>query len=471
MFQRKTAKWNRTLGAVSVVFLIAGSILTGCSVLETDSNLSSGISQAEVPHQQSTPNKAGLESGALQTSDIALEETGTSTRQISQSIFSFSSGYDYRPQTDNYDGLMTKEAKQLYRIIEERVYEISDQQHSAGYYSLGQITMHGKISDDQIRMAITAFKNDHPQVFWIANVYSKAYSENQTIVRLYSYVSAEECNRMIQELNQEIKQILSHLEPGLSELDREIVLFEQIAQRCTYDTDAAKDPSLWKSYTIYGLLVDGKAVCEGYARSMQLLLSYADMECRLINGEAGGTIHMWNLVKVDGKWYHMDPTWNDEDAVVRYDYFNVSDAIIQKDHKPSVDVSTMDAEEIEEYLSTGTASYNLPMPVCNSDDANYLKQKGVLIASFNKASDVRVVEALVKAAKEKQPAVYLYIGEDMTYSMAINQIFNSEPYKLASYVEQANRKLDDEHQIRYERITYILGENSRGITLKLAYDS
>ena len=97
MFQRKTAKWNRTLGAVSVVFLIAGSILTGCSVLETDSNLSSGISQAEVPHQQSTPNKAGLESGALQTSDIALEETGTSTRQISQSIFSFSSGYALSP--------------------------------------------------------------------------------------------------------------------------------------------------------------------------------------------------------------------------------------------------------------------------------------------------------------------------------------------------------------------------------------
>ena len=82
MFQRKTAKWNRTLGAVSVVFLIAGSILIGCSVLETDSNLSSGISQTAVPHQQSTPNKAGLESGALQTSDIALEKTGTSTRRF-----------------------------------------------------------------------------------------------------------------------------------------------------------------------------------------------------------------------------------------------------------------------------------------------------------------------------------------------------------------------------------------------------
>lgn len=470
-FQRKISRWNWMLGVVSIIFLVTGSILTGCSVLKNDPNFSLVSSQAEVPHPQSTPNKAGLESGALQTSDIALEETGTSTRQISQSLLSFSSGYDYRPQTDNYDGLMTKEAKQLYRAIEERAYQISDQQHSAGYYSLGQITMSRKVSDDQIRMAITAFKNDNPQVFWIANVYSKAYSENQTIVRLYSYVSAAECNRMIQELNQEVKQILSDLEPGLPELDREIALFDRIAQRCTYDTNAAKNPSLWKSYTIYGLLVDGKAVCEGYARAMQLLLSYADMECRLINGEAGGTVHMWNLVKVDGKWYHMDPTWNDEDVVVRYDYFNVSDKVIQKDHTPSVDVSTMDTKEIEEYLSTGTASYNLPMPVCDSDNANYLKQKGVLIASFNKASDTRVVEALVEAAEEKRPAVYLYIGEDMTYSMAINQIFNSQPYKLASYVDQANRKLDDDHQIRYERITYILGENSRGITLKLAYNS
>ena len=148
------------------------------------------------------------------------------------------------------------------------MYDISDDTAFRWVFTVwGRLPCTGKISDDQIRMAITAFKNDHPQVFWIANVYSKAYSENQTIVRLYSYVSAEECNRMIQELNQEIKQILSHLEPGLSELDREIVLFEQIAQRCTYDTDAAKKILLpWKSYTIYGLLVDGKAVCEGYAR-------------------------------------------------------------------------------------------------------------------------------------------------------------------------------------------------------------
>lgn len=433
----RVSRANKIIGIVSVLFLLAGSVLTGCSLF-----------------------------GSFPTQDQMALEQDTSIQSV-LALPDLSSPYSFRQQTDNFQSLMTEQAKQLYQAIEQQAYEISDQQHSEGYYSLGQIRMPGTIAEEQIRMAITAFKNDHPEVFWLANVYSKAYADDHTIVRLYSYASADECAQMLREVNEELEEILADLPANLSELDREIVLFQEVAKRCSYDTDAAKDSSQWEAYTIYGLLVHGKAVCEGYARTMQLLLSCADMECRLINGEAGGTVHMWNLVRVDGNWYHLDPTWNDEGAVVRYDYFNVSDAVIQKDHTPMVDITTMSPQEIAAYLNTGTASYNLPMPACVSDYANYLKEKGVLVSGFTRASDTRVVEALVRAANQGEPAVYLYIGEGLNYSMAVNKILNTQPYKLADYVTQANRKLDDEHQIRYDRITYILGEYSRGITLKL----
>lgn len=434
---------HKLLGVLSVLVLVSGSVLTGCSVFQPK------------------------EPAPVQISGVALEQ-GQGAQAVSSPEHSFP--YQFREQTDNYDGLVSQETKDLYDEIGRRAYEISPTQHVDGYYSLGEITMPGIMGEEQIRMAITAFKNDHPEVFWIANVYSKAYSGNSTIIRLYSCASVEECQQMIDEIGQELRDILQRLPDGLSELDREIFLFQELAGRCVYDTAAANssDSSHWEAYTICGTLLRGKAVCEGYARTMQILLSYADMECRLINGQAGGTVHMWNLVRVDGEWYHLDPTWNDDNVVVRYDYFNLSDDVIQNDHTPGVDITTVPAKEAADYINTGTASYNLPMPACTSDDANYLKHKGVLINGFTRASDQRVVEALVRAAREGEPAVYLYISPDLNFSMAVNQIFHSSPYKLSDYVKQANRKLNDDHQIRYDRLTYILGEYSRGITLKLS---
>lgn len=425
------------LGIVSLFVFAAGAVLTGCSLIP-------GSPQQGVTLEQDN---------SIQTVSSPQQATP----------------YALRPQTDNYDALQSPEARSLYEAMEQQAWGISPEKHAEGYYSLGQVTMSGNVGEEQIRMAVTAFKNDHPEIFWIANVYSKAYSGNHTVVRLYSHVSAAECAQMITQMNREVQDILQRLPENLSELDREIFLFREIAERCTYDTAAAEDASLWKAYTVYGLLVDGKAVCEGYARAMQLLLSYADMECRLISGEAGGTVHMWNLVRVDGNWYHLDPTWNDESDVLRYDYFNVTDAVIRQDHTPSVDITTLPQDELAAYLNTGQAAYNMPMPACVSEQANYLRQRGVLVNGFTKASETRVVNALVEAASQNAPAVYLYIGEGMNYSMAVNKLFNTYPYEMSDYIAQANRKLGHDNQIRYDRLTYILGEYSRGITVRLAY--
>lgn len=67
-----------------------------------------------------------------------------------------------------------------------------------------------------------------------------------------------------------------------------------------------------------------------------LLLEAAGVEARYISGEAGDELHAWNLVKLDGEWYHLDTTWNDpvpnQPGKVRYDYFLASDATLRADH-------------------------------------------------------------------------------------------------------------------------------------------
>lgn len=96
------------------------------------------------------------------------------------------------------------------------------------------------------------------------------------------------------------------------------------------------DQTVGSQYTAYTLLTENKAVCQGYALLMHKMLEQAGMEVNYVKGAAGNDRHAWNLVKVDGEWYHLDATWNDpignEVDQVGYEYFLLSDTQIAKTH-------------------------------------------------------------------------------------------------------------------------------------------
>lgn len=75
------------------------------------------------------------------------------------------------------------------------------------------------------------------------------------------------------------------------------------------------EPYAEETHTAYSAFKNGSAVCDGYARAAKLLLNDYGIECDITVGECipdGG--HAWNLVNLDGEWYHMDVTWNDGGA-------------------------------------------------------------------------------------------------------------------------------------------------------------
>lgn len=74
------------------------------------------------------------------------------------------------------------------------------------------------------------------------------------------------------------------------------------------DYDISKKPGR-KSYTAYGALLNQKAVCSGYATASQLLLESYGIPVEITTSDKMD--HAWNLVKLSGKWYHMDITWDD----------------------------------------------------------------------------------------------------------------------------------------------------------------
>lgn len=97
--------------------------------------------------------------------------------------------------------------------------------------------------------------------------------------------------------------------------------------------------------TAYGALVNGEAICGGYAKAFKAVLDRLEIPCVCIQGYsmAAGTSsyqpHMWNAVKLDGVWYAVDVTWNDTaNKPVRW--LLVGDENISKDHIPDGVISS-----------------------------------------------------------------------------------------------------------------------------------
>ena len=80
------------------------------------------------------------------------------------------------------------------------------------------------------------------------------------------------------------------------------------------------------SHTAYGALVTKWAVCDGYALAFQRFMDVLGIPCRIALGTRDGEPHAWNLVFLDGQWYHLDATWDDQRRGVIRDYFLISGA-------------------------------------------------------------------------------------------------------------------------------------------------
>lgn len=152
--------------------------------------------------------------------------------------------------------------------------------------------------------------------------------------------------------------VQSTIMPGMTDYEKELALHDYIVTHTSYDYENYKNNTVPdESHTPYGVLVKGTGVCDGYARTMQILLNMAGIESLVVSGEladqdnnATGLIadrmtdnkainlnHAWNLVKIDRKYYHLDTTLDDPvskdgEKILQHLYFNISDSQIASDH-------------------------------------------------------------------------------------------------------------------------------------------
>lgn len=132
------------------------------------------------------------------------------------------------------------------------------------------------------------------------------------------------------------KAIATYTDPGMKSYEKVLSLHDYLILNCKYDYENSKAGTLPDSaYTAYGALVKGKAVCEGYAEAFLYLMNKVGVPCRLVKSKSMN--HTWNVVQLDGKWYHVDVTYDDpltnnRDCLgqVRHDHLLLSDRTIQE---------------------------------------------------------------------------------------------------------------------------------------------
>ena len=163
---------------------------------------------------------------------------------------------------------------------------------------------------------------------------------------------------------------------GKSDRDKELSIHAFILENVRYDK--LKKPY---SHEIIGPLTQGVGVCEGIAKTVKALCDAVQLPCIVALSEAAPERgvkyrHTWNVITVDGQRYHLDATFDNslQRGTPRYDYFNLDDRHIFRDHETLV----------------------LPLPPCTADKGYYYRP-----LSFTKPEDVE--NRARQALRKKQP--------------------------------------------------------------------
>lgn len=161
---------------------------------------------------------------------------------------------------------------------------------------------------------------DMPQLYWISLVSVGAeLAGNQMIVTATLIPD----DRILLESDRDTKiaDVVAKVKypSDATRYDKLLIMHDFLCETISYDINADF------AFNMYGALVKGESVCEGYAESFKYLCDLAGIPCIIVVGEASnGTetgAHMWNYVQMeDGKWYAVDVTWDDLSKIY-YNYF------------------------------------------------------------------------------------------------------------------------------------------------------
>ncbi|MBR3290142.1 MAG: hypothetical protein IKI63_05140 [Clostridia bacterium] len=193
-------------------------------------------------------------------------------------------------------------------------------------------------TEDAVSHVFRALYADHPEFYFLNNQfsYTRTREGQVTSLSLSYFMNMPQRKKAEPELIRAIDAWMQELGTEDTDVERELALHDWLCTRCTYPEGDGPYPDAY--YSPYGALVLKSAVCEGYARTLQLLCLAAGLPATVVEGfSASGQAHMWNVIYLDGDPYFVDPTWDDLSLGLTHTYFNVTAADIARSHTLNFD--------------------------------------------------------------------------------------------------------------------------------------
>lgn len=221
---------------------------------------------------------------------------------------------------------------------------------------------------------------DMPGIFWcdgeVSTIsFTDGKKEDYAIVKPHYIYTSDEVSEKQTQMEPIINECLVNVPVDGTEYDKVKYAFEYIINLVEYDMMATD------SQNICSVFIEKKSVCAGYARATQYLLEQMGIQTTYVYGTSSNEIyttpveHAWNIVQLDGQYYHVDTTWGDpvftpqEDSPeltqqerINYDYLCCDDNALFKTH---------------------TISSEIEVPACTSNAYDYFIMNGMYYDQYN----------------------------------------------------------------------------------------
>lgn len=316
------------------------------------------------------------------------------------------------------------------------------------------------LDSKSIRAVSRSIEYDRPDLFW----YESCRCEGERVILNYcaDENERERCQRQIDEA---VPKFIKEVTDRMSAYDAAIRVYTKVVNETDYDTIALneqkanggpKRSEIDYLRTICGVFIKGTAVCEGYARALAYLMQKCGIECAEVAGNtiredgSNDTPHAWNIIKIDGEYYYMDVTWDDNSNTnqpVRnnsfgYKYFCVTTEEIQRTRK--IDLCPID------------------VPICTATAANYYQHNSLILTKY----DLKAIERFAAEAAECGADNFSFKCESINvYKEAIDKLFvgSSDGFAAVKAAARADKKIDG------TTYSYTWDDKIRTITVRFKY--
>lgn len=170
-----------------------------------------------------------------------------------------------------------------------------------------------KLQSDVLFEVYKAVLFENPQLFHAVpttlSFFRYEYSTSIVAIGPLYVFTKEELPEATEKFNNAVDYFLSGVDENWTDVEKCIYLHDLIITKCEYDPDCDTN---FKSIdrTPYSALVNNETVCQGYSLAYNYLLSKLGIKAYYIINDVAN--HGWSLVELDGNYYHVDLTWDDQ---------------------------------------------------------------------------------------------------------------------------------------------------------------